>query len=158
MILFVFSSLFSVSSPRLSLFITFPLIVFIVSTLSRSDSAVRSRLVFLTASLLLLLLTPLLPAQSLCVCALYKPCGTCAVTLFLRYVTLLLSSCHLFFVFTFLPCRRVASPLWRLWSCFFFFSRDILWFLFIRFHQLVYASLASRVSVVAAALAAAHLN
>lgn len=28
----------------------------------------------------------------------------------------LLSSCHLFFVFTFLPCRRVASPL----CCFFF--------------------------------------
>lgn len=28
----------------------------------------------------------------------------------------LLSSCHLFFVFTFLPCRRVTSPL----CCFFF--------------------------------------
>lgn len=39
----------------------------------------------------------------------------------------LLSSCHLFFVFTFLPCRRVASPL-----CCFFFS----WYFMILIYSL----------------------
>ena len=76
----LFSSLFLCSLPLVLPFIIFPLTGFIILTLSRSDSAVRCRLVFLAASLLLLLLTLLLPTQSQCVRALYKlvrsPCSS----------------------------------------------------------------------------------